>query len=103
MYTEKELFMYEKAREVLEKCYLNSKEREIQVNTCNAWYKIIGQMVLLKSYSTLVATIFGNTCYVYGFYSNTTQSHIRKLCKHFNVEVIVYLYNRSDRKNSIYL
>lgn len=103
MYTQDELFSFEESRKVLQMCYSNNTLPEFRVNKCSAWYKFIGDAVILKSYNTVVASIYGNTCYVYGFYSYTTQQHIRKFYTHFNCEVVIYLYNRSDKLKEKYI
>lgn len=76
---------------------------ENRVYTCKAWFKNFNGVLILRSYNTVVAYIKNNICYVYGFYSNTTQQHIRKFCQLHKAKGIKYLYQRSDKKEFIEL
>lgn len=103
MYKQDELFTFEESRKALQLCYSNSLTPEFRLNKCSAWYKFVVDAVILKSYNTVVASIYGKTCYVYGYYSKTTQQHIRKFYTRFNCEVVIYLYNRSDKLKEKYV
>lgn len=71
-----------------------------QVNTCKAWiiYSPDRSLAIIKSYRIAVAIYSATTrnLYVFDFYSNTTQRHIRKAASILDPHEIVYLYQRSD-------
>lgn len=76
-----------------------------RLNTCQAHYIDIGNVVILKSYNTVVA-IYNKTVgslYVFDYYSVTTQSHISKFVHMLDWDRIVYLYKRSDNVLERYL
>lgn len=76
----------------------NTFKRYERLNNCQAHILETENAMLLKSYSAIVAIYNkkNGSLYVFGFYSNTTQQHIRKFSELLDWDRIVYLYKRSD-------
>lgn len=77
---------------------LHKFNRYERLNTCQAHYVDVGNVVILQSYSSIVAIynkIVG-TLYVLDYYSATTQQHISKFANMLGWDRIAYLYKRSD-------
>lgn len=70
-----------------------------RLNNCQAHYVDTGKAVILKSYEKVVAIYnkMVGTIYVFDYFSNTTQQHIRKFSELLAWDRITYLYMRSDK------
>lgn len=71
-----------------------------RINYCNAFiYEVTPNFYIVISYNTPVAVYVKSTgtMYVFGFYSRTTQMHIRKAAGILDPMRMTYLYQRSDK------
>lgn len=71
-----------------------------RINHCKAFIKTVTpNFYIVVSYYTPVAVYVKTTgtMYVFGFYSQTTQQHIRKAAEKLDVMRFTYLYQRSDK------
>lgn len=71
-----------------------------RINYCKAFiYEVTPNFYIVISYNTPVAVYVKSTgtMYVFGFYSATTQQHIRKAADKLDVMRFTYLYQRSDK------
>lgn len=71
-----------------------------RINYCKAFiYEVTPKFYIVISYNTPVAVYVKSTgtMYVFGFYSPTTQMHIRKAAEKLDVMRFTYLYQRSDK------
>lgn len=95
--TRNELKIY--AQQTYDKALSTHKFNKYErLNTCQAHYVDVGNSVILKSYSDIVA-IFNKTVgtlYVFTYYSVTTAQHIAKFANMLEWDRIAYLYKRSD-------
>lgn len=79
----------------------NTPDDWMQINYCQAWYKQLSvpnyNVVVLRSYGTLVACIIDNKMFVFNYYSATTSQHVAKFERLFKPAEVNYMYRRSDR------
>ena len=72
-----------------------------RVNKCKCWviWAPDESLAIIQSYATAVAIYSAKSkrLYVFDYYSNTTQQHIRKAAKILYALEIRYLYRRSDK------
>lgn len=71
-----------------------------RINYCKAFiYEVTPKFYIVISYNTPVAVYVKSTgtMYVFGFYSPTTQMHIRKAAEKLDVMRFTFLYQRSDK------
>lgn len=71
-----------------------------RINHCKAFIETVTpNFYIVVSYYTPVAVYVKTTgtMYVFGFYSQTTQQHIRKAAEKLDVMRFTYLYQRSDK------
>lgn len=72
----------------------------VRINQCKAFIETVTpNFYIVVSYYTPVAVYVKTTgtMYVFGFYSTTTQMHIRKAADILDPMRITYLYQRSDK------
>lgn len=79
----------------------NTPDGWTRLKTCQAWYKQLSvpdhNIVVLRSYETLVACIIDNKMFVFDYYSATTSQHVAKFERLFKSAEVNYMYRRSDR------
>lgn len=71
-----------------------------RINHCKAFIKTVTpNFYIVVSYYTPVAVYVKTTgtMYVFGFYSQTTQQHIRKAAEKLDAMRFTYLYQRPDK------
>ena len=80
---------------------MDKLQRKIErINNCKAFInEVTPNFYIVVSYYTPVAVYVKTTgtMYVFGFYSPTTQMHIRKAADKLDVMRFTYLYQRSDK------
>ena len=72
----------------------------VRINQCKAFIETATpNFYIVVSYYTPVAVYVKSTgtMYIFGFYSRTTQQHIRKAAEKLDVMRFTYLYQRSDK------
>lgn len=80
---------------------LDKPTRNIErINHCNAFIvEVTPKFYIVVSYNTPVAVYVKSvaTMYVFGFYSITTQQHIRKAADKLDAMRFTFLYQRTDK------
>lgn len=81
-------------------CYTDSERR---LNRCQAWYYKDEDLnvVVLRSYRSIVAVYWAGVVWEFNRWSNTTTSHVRKFA-HLMDAPVVSLYRRSGTSKRDY-